>query len=89
MRYFIPLKAFSSGFESALSESAAGAAGWAVAAGFAALDGRSGLAWAFADIAAKSVTAKTNGAKSGAFTRSLSGPMFGLSPGKKWTVPLW
>src|SRR5450759_3227983 len=95
-RYFIPLKAFSSGLEdSAASELLSGVvggwAGWVVCSGFTALDCRSCLAWACAAVAnnVENVTAKTNRTMRDAFLRKLSGPMVKVSPGKKWTMALW
>src|SRR5579863_9528304 len=87
-RYFIPLKAFSSGFEdSPLSESLApGAAVCPVGlagAGFAAFDCRSGFVWPAAETTKEiaRVTARTKLAKRGSNLRKRSRPM--LSPGKE------
>src|ERR1035437_8746227 len=95
-RYFIPLKAFSSGLEDSsaaelLSGGAVGWAGWVVCTGVTALDCRSGLAWACAAVAnnVENVTANRIRAMRDAFLRELSGPMVKVSPGKKWTMALW
>src|SRR5580704_16217872 len=89
-RYFMPLKAFSSGFEDSapslsLSVEAAGCAVWVVSPGFAAFaafDCRSGLTWAITVEANKiaKLTSKTKRATKDGCLRKVSGAMFKSSP---------